>query len=198
MRGFTDSRNRPDFSPSQEYPRSRIFSTIDKATFAPILSLAFFSFCRYPLFSGALSMPSSLPLVASKLDDTRKFAVAARFLPHLPSYPPITFSEAGPRDRGRLVVRNFGARAQPAILFHVVRPRAPPRGVTYEKRRNPAARKTFMNSLRNELERRLLVLRRTCVYIYEVSRKNSTIELLGLRCARLAVRARMKMGYIKQ
>lgn len=116
-------------------------------------------------------MPSSLPLVASKLDDTRKFAVPARFLPHLPFHPPVTFSEAGPRDRGRLAVRNFGARAQPAILFHIVRPRAPPRGVTYEKRRNPPARKTFINSLRNELERRLLVLRRTCVYIRGVPKE---------------------------
>lgn len=184
---FTDSRN-PNFSPLS---RSHIFSTIDKATllsFCPHL----LPFPFYSLFLRALDGRPRLFLIVSKLDDTRKFAIPSRFLPRLPFYPPVSFSEACSRteeDSPSEILGRAHSRRYCFTLGHLAF--LPTRDVTYEKRRNPPARKAFINFLRNELERRLLVLRRTCIRGVP---KESAIELLGYP----VLRARVKMCYIKQ
>lgn len=142
-------------------PRLCTFSTIDEAT--PLL----FSHPPGPFLSLSSafvlsSLGSSHPfLVASKLDATKFTVLPHGHFPRPPPFsPPVS-------DRGRLVVQNLERAHSRRYCFTLCElSRAPPPGVTYEKRRNPPpARKTFIKSLRNELERRLRVLRRTCVCI---------------------------------
>lgn len=134
-------------------------------------------------------MPSSLPH-RFKIGRYEKICHPRAFPPSFAALSSGFILGSGFSGRGRLTVRNF--RAQSVILFHIVRPRAPPRGVTYEKRRNPPARKTFINSLRNELERRWSYDVRACIRGVP---KEFHDRASGMRPA---PRARVKMCYIKQ
>lgn len=139
-------RNGSDFPLLRDCPNCTPFQRLTRPTLFSSPVPGFSSFClhirsSFPLFER--SQCTRPFLVASKLDDTRKFTVPfvrfhslsrsprSPFTILLPLYLPVLLSAA---DRRR---PKFGTRAEPAILFHIERIRAPPRGITYEKRRNP-------------------------------------------------------------
>lgn len=122
VKEFTDSRNRPDFSPLLDCPGRTPFQRLTRP---PLLSfcsrLLAFSFCS--LFSGALDA-----LVSSSL--LQNWTIRENLSPRVSSlvcrsYPPVSFSKADSRTEESLPSKILGrAHTASDIVSHCATSRA--------------------------------------------------------------------------
>lgn len=142
-REFIDSTNCSDFPLLQDCPNSaHLFNDWQDQPFS---FLGFFSFCPHILLlllllsSWTLSMHSSLPRCL-KIGRHGKIHCPLRAFPF--SFTVTSFAVDGPLASPVLQTEEGSPPEiwDSTILFHIARVCAPPRGITYEKHRNPPPR----------------------------------------------------------